>query len=75
MSVIAGAAAFRAEAEPVVEGDGGGVAGADFEGEMAGVILGGPVSDGVQESGGETLAAGFGLDCHGVQLAGIFVAG
>jgi hypothetical protein len=73
MSVVAGAAAFFAEAEAVVKADSGGAAGADFEGEMAGVILGGPGEDGAEEGGSEALAAGVGVDGHGVQLAEVFL--
>jgi hypothetical protein len=40
ISVVAGAAAFGAEAASPVKGEGGGVAGANFEGEMACIVVG-----------------------------------
>lgn len=40
ISVVAGAAAFGAEAASLVKGEGGGVAGANFEGEMACIVVG-----------------------------------
>jgi hypothetical protein len=74
MSVVAGATAFRAEAEALVEADGGGVAGANFEGEVVGVVDGGPGEEGAEEGGGDASAAGFGENGHGVQLAEVLVA-
>jgi hypothetical protein len=69
MSVIAGPETLRAEAEALVEADGRGVGGADFEGEVMGVVERGPFEEGAEEGGGEPLAAGLGVDGHGVKLA------
>lgn len=74
MSVIAGAAAFRLEAEALVETEGGDVGGTDFEGKVAGAVLGGPGQDGFEESGAESLAAGVGTDRHGVELGEVLCA-
>ena len=69
MSVVTGAAAFWPEAASLVEGDGGSVAGADFEGDVAGVISSGPGEDRAEEGGAEALAAGDRVDGDGVELA------
>jgi len=74
MSVVAGAAAFFDQAEAPVEGDGRRVAGADFEGEMAGAVLEGPGEDGAEEGGSEALAARCGMDGYGVELADVLLA-
>ena len=74
MSVVAGAAAFGAEAEAPIEADGRGIAGADFEGEMAGVVLGGPGEEGAEEGVAEALTAGLGQDGYGVELAEVLCA-
>jgi hypothetical protein len=69
MSVVAGAAAFTAEPLALVETDGGGVPGADFQGKVVGVVGGSPGEEGPDEGGGDALAAGFGEDGDGVELA------
>jgi hypothetical protein len=66
MSIVEGAAAFGSEAEAFVEADGGGVGGADFEGEVVGVVGGGPGEEGAEEGGGDALAAGDREDGDGV---------
>ena len=74
MSVVTRAAAFWPETEALVERDGGGVAGADFEGEMVGTALGGPGEEGAQEAGADALAPGVGVNDDGVELAEVLFA-
>ena len=75
ISVVARAAAFGAEAASLVEGDGRGVAGADFEGEVAGVVGGRPDEDCADEGGSEAVTASVGADGHRVEGAEILLAG
>jgi hypothetical protein len=74
ISVVTGTPTFGAEAALLVEGEGSGVAGADFEGEVAGVIAGRPGKDCTEEGGGHALAAGGRMDGYGIELAEVLLA-
>jgi hypothetical protein len=74
ISVVTGAPTFWAEAASEVKGDGGGVASADFQAEVAGVISGRPGKDCTEEGGGHALAAGGWEDGYGVELTEVLLA-
>lgn len=69
--IVGGAAALGQQTEALIEADGGGVAGADFESKGASALGCGPGGDGSEKSGADALTAGVDADGHGFDLAAI----